>query len=101
MHMTEVQWAGSSAAAVDVLTVAAAALTELRAALQVTVAPEPPKPKQPRVSKKTARKQLRSRNGVIDTWLTDDAGHAAAERDHVDTFADLEDFIVPMDEEPV
>jgi hypothetical protein len=39
------------------------------------------------------KRRLRSRNVVVDAWLGDDAG--LADDDAGDTFADLEDFIVP------
>ena len=38
-------------------------------------------------SNKSSRKRLRSRNKIIDDWLDDENGS--------DTYADLEDFLVP------
>lgn len=62
----------------------------------------PVSPRQPVVRKKTvAIHGIRSRNAVIDTWMADDAApslNESAAHDKYDTYADLEDFIVPDDE---
>lgn len=48
---------------------------------------------------KRAVRTARSRNKVVDAWLADEAG--PSEGFGRDAFADLEDFIAPMDEEIV
>ncbi|KAJ8902006.1 hypothetical protein NDN08_004207 [Rhodosorus marinus] len=45
-----------------------------------------------KLAKKRKKRRVRSRNAYVDEWLHEDDG--------LDTFADLEDFIVPRDNEP-